>query len=323
MGKLLVIFMLIVTLSGMGLIVLLIRERDSISSRLIKSGAEQKRLEAEVAALKEERDRLLTQAQQFPVLPRKPAPGAGNAAKKEAKVAQSQKTLAEMLKTPAMRELLLQRQMGDVDAQYQGLFDQFDLDDTELADFRQLLTERMALEADQSLKLMDATLTQPQRTALVQEFQKARQAIDVHIRAFLNSEEDAATFKRWEDTKSERMQLDVGRAAFASGGEELTPEQEEQLVDVLRQSRSGLKGSPDFSKLGRLDPTLVTEADVERQMTNWDTNAAVVLQAAAAFLSPAQMQTLRTVQRQWRAMTDDGLRTSTRMFQSQSPAAAQ
>lgn len=323
MGKVLIILMLIVTLSGTGLVVLLIRERDSFSERLIRSGAEQKRLEAEVRALKEERDRLLAQVSPFSLR----APGSSGptarASEPNASVSQSQKTLDAMLRNPAMRELLLQKQIGDVDAQYEGLFTQFDLDDAELAEFRQLLAERLTQEAEHSLKLLEGGLTAPQRAALNQQFQKATQAIDLRLRSFLNSEEDWATFKRWEDTKAERMQMDLGRSLYAASGEPLTAEQEEQLVDVLRQTRSGLKASPDFSKLGRLDPTLVTEADIERQMSYWDTNAALVQQGAAAFLTPGQMQNLRTVQQQWRAITEEGLRTSTRMFQTRSPAGGQ
>ena len=324
MSKVLIILMLIVTLSGTGLVVLLIRERDSIAERLLRSGAEQRRLEAEVKALKEERDRLLTQVRPVSAPASSKGPTAvPKGSPQDLRAMQSRKTLAAMLKNPAMRELLLQQQIGDVDAQYEGLFAEFDLDDPELLEFRQLLTERMTLEADQSLKLMEEGLTSSQRAAVTQESQKAKQAIDSRIRNFLNSEEDWAAFKRWEDTKSERMQLDMGRSYFAESGEALTPEQEEQLLDVLRQSRSGLKASPDFSKLGRLDPSLVTEADIERQMSYWDTNAALVLQGAAAFLTPGQMQSLRTVQQLWRSATEEGLRASTRMFQPQVPAVGQ
>lgn len=334
MNRIFIILFLVVTLVGAGLIVLLTRERDRMSERLVRNEVEQKRLESEVQALRGERDRLRNQLQQLaaPVTAvAKPKPESTPAVASSQPASadqvnsagiQTKNALAEMMKNPAMKEMMKQQQIAALDSQYAGLFAQFQLDDAEKADFKQLLGERTLLHAELGLKMIGTDVTPEQRNALVKEHQEAKKASDARIRDFLNNDGDFASFQQWEDTKAERMQLDMGRSLFAGSGEALTPQQEQQLVNAMHQVRTKPGPVPDLSRPENFDPARLNQAEIDRQLARYDADARAVVQAAAGFLSPKQLESLRTLQQQWRSMSETGMRMSVMMFQNGAKPAA-
>jgi hypothetical protein len=221
------------------------------------------------------------------------------------------KGLADMMKNPAMREMIKQQQVAQIDLHYGGLISRFGLDDTEKANFKQLLAERMGIETDMGLKLMDEALTPPQREAIIKEMNDAKKQSDDKIKTFLNSDDDYNAWTQWEGTKAERTQLEMGRPLFAQ--EPLTSEQEEQLVAVMQRASKLPSPYPDLTKPGT-NPVQITPQMVDQQLARYDQQAQAAYQEAASFMSPKQLEALKAMQKQMRDMTEAGIKMSVMMF---------
>jgi hypothetical protein len=329
MGKVWTSVMLIVILGAGGLVALMIQDRGELHRHLVEGDLKNRKLEAEVATLRAERDRLLNQSRNAATSTDDAVAGttaaAGTAASKTEgaagksaspdAMAQGRKMWTEMFKNPAMKEVMKQQRLAMLDTQYAKLFSTFNLTDEEKAFFKNLLADRLTLESELGIKMIDSDLTKEERTALVKEHQDGKKASDARIREFLNNEDDYAAFQRWEDTKGERMQVEMGRSLFANSGEALTPEQEQQLVDTMHRVRSAPDGSADLSKPENFDPSRISDDEIARQLTKLDDHARQVYDAASKFLSPTQLQALRTLQQQMNAMTAAGLQMAKTMFQ--------
>lgn len=218
-----------------------------------------------------------------------------------------------------MKEVMKQQQIAALDMQYAGLFSRFHFTDDEKADFKQLLAERLLRESELGIKMLD-DITPGQRKALAEEFETAKKAADARIRDFLNNDDDYDAFTNWEETKAERMQIEMGRSLFVSAGEPLSPQQEEQLIGVMLQVRKLPRTMPDLTKPQNFDPAQLTQANIDRQLAQYDANAEAVAAQSAQFLTPTQVEALRTMQQQWRAMSESGMKMTSAMFGPQGKA---
>lgn len=339
MTRVSVLLMLMVTLVGGGVILLLNREHGRLSARLAQSETSRVGLEERVRTLQAERDRLrsllsekkpatsgnagaVTSSSTLPA-ERKDGESANPAPAKSPKnpAAAGRTAFAEMMKNPAMKEMMKQQQIAALDSQYGPLFAQFQFTDEEKQAFKQLLGDRALMDTELGLQMMAEGVTPEQRADLARKHGEERKASDSRIRDFLNSDTDYAAFQQWEETKAERMQLDMGRSVFAGSGEPLSPQQEQQLITAMHEVNRLPSSLPDLSKPENFDPAHLTQADIGRQMARYDDNAQAVLQRAAQFLTPKQLDALRTMQQQWRAMSETGLRMSAMMFNGEANAA--
>lgn len=224
------------------------------------------------------------------------------------------KALAEMMKNPAMKEMVKQQQIAQLEMQYAGLMSKFQLNDEEKANFKQLLAERLQLEGEVGLQMMDDSLTPEQRRALMQQITDSKNASNEKIKTFLNNDEDYGTFQHWEESKPERMQLNMGQSLFAAAGEPLSQAQEQQLVETMYTIRTMPKNTPDLNRPENINPANLSSSEIDRQLVNYDADAKRVYQEAARYLSPKQLESLKTMQQQWRAMQEAGLRMSSAMM---------
>ncbi len=331
MNRNLGILVVVLLLTATGIIAMLTQERNAAAARLAQSESVQKKLAAELDSLRAERDTLRKQVQKQnqavaesalaaaggrPAAAASPASSTaagGSASDAPGAKPKPKNPLAEMFKNPAMKDMMKQQQIAQLDMQYGKLFSQFQLSDEEKADFKQLLVDRVQHEAELGLRMLDE-ITPEQRKALVKEYEDSKKAGDARIRDFLNNDADYTAFMTWEETKGERMQVDMGRGLFTNAGEPLTTQQEEQLIGVMQQVRKQPSTVPDLSKPENFDPTKLTQADIDRQLARYDANATAVAAQAAQFLSPKQLETLRAMQQQWRVMSESGLKMTSTMF---------
>jgi hypothetical protein len=322
-----IISLLVTAATAVALIMPLMHQRDDLSKRLAESDAEQERLKAELVELRTERDQLRGQGtgqgkgQAGTPSPSisKPSKTAGNGTQTPpaGTAPAGRQAFAEMMKNPAMKEVMKQQQRVQLDMRFGGLYEHFQFDDAQKADFKQLLEERLALQSELGLKFFEGDATKDQRDAWQKEYNDGKKASDANIRSFLNSDEDFSTFQRWENSEAERMRIETGRSQYASTGEPLSPQQEQQLLDVMYETRVARSGDgDDFSNAKVPDPEKFSEEDVSRQLSHLDEVDRSVYQAASGFLSAKQLETLRAQQQQWRSMTEAGLRMTATMFQA-------
>jgi hypothetical protein len=224
------------------------------------------------------------------------------------------KAMAEMFKTPEMKDAVVQQNLGQLDLVYGKLYDRLQLEGLDRQDFKNLLGERMRAELEMGVRLMGGDVSSQQTAAAAEELKKANAASDQKIRAFLNNEIDYQTFQKWEQSRPERMLLNMGAAAFAGAGDPLTPAQEDQLVSAMSSARTQSVSVPDMTKPENLSAANLSPQMVEKFLASYDTQASRVAAGAAAYLSPVQMEALKTFQKQQRAMQEMGLKMGAAMM---------
>lgn len=263
-----------------------------------------------VASLKRELER---RAEPPPAPTAAPAPAPAVAPAQAA--ATSQGGLREMMNAPGMREVMERQQALQIDIAYAKLFDQLQLSPQEREHFKKLLVERQKTQTELSLKLMDGKLTSAQRQAIGQQIDRQRTAFDDTIRQFLNHDDDWQSFQHWEKTLPERSQYEmIGKGLFASSPEPLSTQQEQQLIDLMAEVRARPGSGGNLAGKTNLDPSLLTDDLIKRQLQQIEVNGRIVAERAAEFLTPAQLQTLQTYQEQTASMTKSGIEMSKMLF---------
>jgi hypothetical protein len=267
------------------------------------AGAERERAAKELAEvrakLKEAEEKVAKAAKAAPVAQ------ASVAVKAEGGVA---KSMAEMMKDPAFKEMAKSQQVAMLDFEYGKLFERFKLSDGEKQDLKNLLAERKSKEMDFGLAMMAGEKDEKKIAEGLKALEAYKTESDGKIRTFLNNEEDFQKYKNWEETKGERMQLNMSGAAFSNVGEPLSSEQEDRLVAAMHAARTQVKDLPDLQKPENFKPENMTPEMVERMMKSYDSQASQVAQQAADFLTPKQVEALKTMQQTQKTMQEMGLK---------------
>lgn len=224
--------------------------------------------------------------------------------------------LREVLKDPAMRELLSRQQAMQVETSYAGLIEYLKLNDEEKAHFKKLLTDKARLEADQGLKLLDPKITPAEREKIITETEKAKKAFDDTIRAFLNDENDWSTFQNWENTRPERMQFEaMGRSLFNSSGEPLNAQQEDQLIQLMAQSRQSPSPEQKAMLQNLKNPSQMNDGNIKTYLEYQRVTNEATLRQAAGFLSEGQMKSLKNYLDQQLNAAETGFRMGSMLMQ--------
>lgn len=224
----------------------------------------------------------------------------------------------DMMKAPGMKEVIIQQQRSQLGIQYGGLIEQFDLDDEERAHFEELLLKKQTEQMELGLKMMEEGVTPEDRKRLAAELQQTQKETDEAIRQFLNDDEDWKTYQDWEDSKPERTQLQMfGKSLFDTSDQPLSPDQESLLIQSMTRARKAPSppGEPTMPSSNSFEA--VSAENVGRLMASQKAKNELVLQEAASFMSPEQIETLKRFQEQQMTMTETGLKMSSMFFESQ------
>jgi hypothetical protein len=222
--------------------------------------------------------------------------------------------LAKMVSDPKMREAMKGAAVAQIEMQYSQLISKLSLDAAETSHFKKLLGDRLSAKTDLSFKMMDAALSKEQRKAATDEYNAKNKVSDAAIKQFLNDDTDFATFKHWEDTETERMQMMMGKSAFDGANATLAPEQEEQLINLMAEVRKRPSDVPDLNDPQNIDPSMMTDEFTRRAIAVFDQQQGSVLEGAAGFLTPPQLEALKKMQEQMRALNEAGLKMSKSMM---------
>lgn len=143
------------------------------------------------------------------------------------------RSMSEVLQTDAGRAMIKQGIEAGLPMIYGDFINSLGLNDEESKYFKELLTRRMLDQQQLGMKWVQAD--EEGRASLAIEMEKLAEENSVKIDEFLQNEEDAVSFKRYEQQLPERRQMRGVRNALSD--EPLTPEVEERLVDTLYQAR--------------------------------------------------------------------------------------
>jgi hypothetical protein len=222
--------------------------------------------------------------------------------------------MSQMMKDPIMREAMKGAAVMQIEMQYAKLIGMFSLNEEDEKHFKKLLGERLSARTDLGFEMMDPSLTKEQRKDITDAYEASKKASDAAIKEFLNDDADSATFMHWEDTEPERMQMTIGKTAFDSAGVPLAPEQEEQLINLMAEVRKRPSDLPDLNDPQQIDPSMMTDEFTQRLAVAFDEQQRSVLEGAAGFLAPPQLEALKKMQEQMRTLNEAGLKMSKSMM---------
>lgn len=224
------------------------------------------------------------------------------------------KMLTDLMKAPEMKNIMKHQHEAQIDMTYGGLISRLHLNSGEKQDFKQMLAERLQEQSEYGLRLVEEGLSEDQRNASLKSLKEAQETNDLKIKTFLNNEQDYQMFQAWEGSKAERMVLSLGHAAFSEMGEPLTSVQEDQLVKAMAFARTQSTDVPDLSKVENFATWSGDEKAMAKMTAALKSQAQQVAASAASFLTPKQLEALKTLQEQQQTMELAGLKMGASMF---------
>lgn len=201
--------------------------------------------------------------------------------------------------SPEAQRLLALQQKGALDANYADLFRRLNLTPAQLEEFKDLLVEKRTAVADVLAAARSQGLTgrdsRDEIRALVQDTQAE---VDDHIRALLG-DSGYQQYQNYERTQPQRAVTNTLEQRLSYTGTPLTPQQTDQLVQILAANAStGRQAQPASFTAINLGGGMRTG------FVSGGSGAAITdqaLQQAAGVLSPAQLDALRQIQAEQQA----------------------
>ncbi len=180
--------------------------------------------------------------------------------------------------------------------QYAGLVKQLNLTPEQGAKFYAILLDEQDSNMEKGAKML-AGNDQEEIGKAVKEAQANTEA---QLQALLG-EDGFAKYNDYKTVANERLLLDQIKGDFTDNP--LSAEQEQKLLQIMhaeRQNAAHVPGQPDAAA----NPMDVA-GNMERALQSQEEINAQVLQQAAAFLTPQQVQTLGTSQSQYAGVAED------------------
>jgi len=232
---------------------------------------------------------------------------------------------ADMFKDPAMKEMIKSQQkavMGPMIAkQYAALFQQLGLTPEQSATLKDLLQQKMLAGADAGISMMDGSLDAAQRAELAKDVKKQTDETDAQIKEFLGDENYKA-FQDYEKTTADRMVVGQFSDQLADGAMALSPDQQQQLIQVMSEERNGFKWTTDFNQQN--PPTgdftaMFTEDKINQFAEEKEKLDQQTLARVQQILNPDQLTAFQQFQTTQRQLQMAGMKMAAKMFAPKSP----
>jgi hypothetical protein len=201
--------------------------------------------------------------------------------------------LFSMLDNPEAQRLMAVQQRGALDARYSALFRMLNLPPEQLAKFKDLLVEKRTAVADVMAAARSQGLTgRENRDELRQLVNDTQAEIDANIRAAIG--ETAFTqYQNFEQTQPQRAVVSQLEQRLSYSGTPLTPQQSEQLVNVLAANAGDARQRVNIPpvRAAASGAVFTTPATLNDQ----------ALAQSATVLNPTQLQALQQLQQEQQA----------------------
>jgi len=234
--------------------------------------------------------------------------------------AKSANPIAEMFKSPEMRDLMKNQQRvalsGIIDKNYAAFFSGLNLPPEKSAALKDMILKKGLISAQAGVSLLAGDLDATQRADLIKQTKADNDELDHQIKDFVG-EADYPQFQAYEKTIPDRMTMNMFKEQQASGPKALVPEQEAQLLAAMSEERLGFKFTTDFSDQSKLsaDPlSFFTEEKMTRFQQESDQLLERYLTRAANILAPGQIESFHKFLVGQREMQSAGMKMAAKMF---------
>ena len=217
--------------------------------------------------------------------------------------------LASMMKDPAMKEMIRAQQKLSLDMMYGSLAKNLNLSTDQSEAFNKLLLDRQMASVDAGFAVMNGSASE--RKQALDETKAIKAEYDQKIQDLLGPA-DYQTFKQYEQSLGERMQVQMFKAALP-GELALTDQQESELIAVMTEERTALPATA-LLNTKTPDPAQLTEQNIAEALKQLEQLQSRYADRAAGILTPAQLEQFTKWQQQWDAMQTMGLKMASQMF---------
>ena len=236
-------------------------------------------------------------------------------------------SLAKMFEDPEMKEAIAAQQKAALgpmlDKTYGKLFSDLKLTPEQTATLKEMLLNKQLAGAEIGMSVLSEGTDSSKAAELGQKVKAATDAADAGIKAFLGDEK-FAQLQAYEKTTADRMAIS-GFKDQLTGAAAMTPEQEQQLIDAMTQTRQNFKFTTDFSDKSKLPGDLTSmfnEQNVNQFIQEMDQLNQHFLGNAQNILTPDQLESFRKYLNQQQAMQKLGMQMGAKMLAQPPPAEA-
>ena len=228
--------------------------------------------------------------------------------------------LAEMMKSPEMREMIKTQQRtaigGMVDKSYAGLFKELNLNPEQTVALKDLIMKKTLDATDMGMAMLGGDMDEAKRKELGRQIKETTDATTAQIKQFLG-DQNYPQFEAYEKSMAERMQVGTFKEQMALGNTPLNPTQENQLVQAMSEERQNFKFTTDFADQSKFTGDFTQFFSDERlgqfahEKEQLDQRSLV---RAQQILTPEQYEVFAKSQTAQRDMQMLGLKMAAKMF---------
>jgi hypothetical protein len=226
----------------------------------------------------------------------------------------SMKGIAEMMKSPTMKEMIRAQQKGQIEMMYGPLLKCLQLSDADMESFKNLLLDRQMALVDSSMDMMNNAATPEEKKAAADRIKELTATYDAQCKELLG-DDNYALYKSYEETQVERMQVSMFKGSL-TGADQLSAEQEDSLIRAMYEARTNFKGAlPGIGdQQAVVDPSQFTPERMTQMLEESAKLQEQYIEKAATILTPSQLEQFKANQKQQQAIQEMGMKMATEMF---------
>jgi hypothetical protein len=247
------------------------------------------------------------------------APTSGSAPKEGAKPENPFSAFSKIFDDPEMKEAIALQQkaaLGSMlDKTYGKLFTDLRLSPEQTTALKEMLLNKQMAGAEMGMSMLSEGMDLSKSEELGQKVKAASDAADAEIKAFLGDEK-FAQLKEYEKTSADRMALS-GFKDQLSANAALSPEQEQQLIEVMTKARQEFKFTTDFSNKSSVPgdfTAMFNEENVNRFIQEMDQLNQNFVSHSQNILTPDQLVSFQKYLNNQQALQKVGMQMGAKMF---------
>jgi len=232
--------------------------------------------------------------------------------------AQSDNSLAEMVKGPQMKEFMKTANAGMVEKVYAKLFGDLHLTPEQTSALKQLLIDKRTVGMDSGFAMLSGKMTPAQLKEMGDKINAELTGVEDQIKQLLGADGFAA-YQAYDKSYLERAVV-VGPAGFTeqlAGGQEMTPDQTEQLIQAMANERQNFKFTVDYTDKSKATmdmAAMYSDENMAKYEQEQDRLNQLYLARAQNILSPDQLASFQKLLSSRTAMSMMSLKMGAKML---------
>jgi hypothetical protein len=219
------------------------------------------------------------------------------------------KGMAEMMKSPQMKEMMRAQQKMAINGMYGSLSKYLNISTNDMDALKELLLQRQMALMDSGMSMMSGSAADQKQAA--EDAKTVKADYDKKIQDLLGSQ-DYPVFQDYEKSAADRMSVQMFKGSLPADAT-LTDQQEESLIAAMAEERKAL---PSTSALNNQtpDPSKFTEEGIAEALKQMEALQQRDAERAATILTPVQLDQFTKFQQQMNGMAAAGMKMAGQMF---------